>query len=92
MRRLVSDRGTVFVVDERVQDVFTAPGDEVEQMMYGFSVVPCLQVGRVETPSVATGTVIRRSTRDKDAREAGFTEIEDPDIENPFYRFYRMRG
>lgn len=92
MRRLVSDRGTVFVVDERVQDVFTAPGDEVEQMMYGFSVVHCLQVGRVETPSVATGTVIRRSTMEKYAREAGFTEIEELDIENPFYRFYRMRG
>ena len=92
MRRLVGGRGAVLVVDERVQDTFTAPGDEVEQMMYGFSVVHCLQVGRVETPSVATGTVIRRSTMEKYAREAGFTEIEELDIENPYYRFYRMRG
>jgi 2-polyprenyl-3-methyl-5-hydroxy-6-metoxy-1,4-benzoquinol methylase len=92
MRRLVGDRGAVLVVDERVQDAFTAPADEVEQMMYGFSVVHCLQVGRVETPSVATGTVIRRSTMEKYAREAGFTEIEELDIDNPFYRFYRMRG
>lgn len=92
MRRLVGDRGAVFVVDERVQDTFTAPGDEVEQMMYGFSVVHCLQVGRVETPSVATGTVIRRSTMEKYAREAGFTEVEELELEDPFYRFYRMRG
>ncbi|MCA9860065.1 MAG: methyltransferase domain-containing protein [Thermomicrobiales bacterium] len=92
MRRLVGDRGAVFVADERVQDTFTAPADEVEQMMYGFSVVHCLQVGRVETPSVATGTVIRRSIMETYAREAGFSEIEELDIENPFYRFYRMRG
>jgi ubiquinone/menaquinone biosynthesis C-methylase UbiE len=92
MRRLVGDRGAVLVVDERVQEVFTAPADEVEQFMYGFSVVHCLQVGRVETPSVATGTVIRRSTMETYAREAGFSEIEELAIENPFYRFYRMRG
>ena len=92
MRRLVGDRGAVFVVDERVQDVFTAPADEVEQMMYGFSVVHCLQVGRVETPSVATGTVIRRSTMEQYARASGFTDVEELEIENPFYRFYRMRG
>ena len=92
MRRLVGDRGAVLVVDERVQDTFIAPADEVEQMMYGFSVVHCLPVGRVETPSVATGTVIRRSTMERFARDAGFTAIEELDIENPFYRFYRMRG
>ncbi len=92
MRRLVGNRGAVLVGDGRVQDTFTAPADEVELMMYGFSVAHCLQVGRVESPSVATGAVIRRSTMEKYAREAGFTEIEELEIDNPFLRFYRMRG
>ena len=56
MRRLVGDGGTVLIVDERVADQFTAPGDDVERLMYGFSVFHCLAVGREEQPSAATGT------------------------------------
>jgi SAM-dependent methyltransferase len=92
MRRLVGDRGAVLVVDEKVQDDFTVPGDDIERMMYGFSVFHCLPVGRVETPSAATGTMIRRSIMGRYALEAGFTEIEVLPIEHGFYRFYRMRG
>jgi hypothetical protein len=92
MRRLVGDRGAVLVVDEKVQDDFTVPGDDIERMMYGFSVFHCLPVGRVETPSAATGTMIRRSIMGRYALEAGFTEIEVLPIENDVYRFYRMRG
>ncbi len=32
--------GAVLVADERVADAFAAPGDEVERMMYGWSVTP----------------------------------------------------
>ncbi len=92
MRRLVGGRGAVLVVDEKVQDEFTVPGDDVERLMYGFSILHCLPVGRVESPSVATGTVIRRSIMEGYAREAGFTDIELLPIDNDFYRFYRMRG
>jgi ubiquinone/menaquinone biosynthesis C-methylase UbiE len=92
MRRLVGDRGAVLVVDEKVQDAFTVPGDDVERMMYGFSVLHCLPVGRVDTPSKETGAVIRQSIMESYAREAGFTDIEVLPIENDFYRFYRMRG
>src|SRR4029079_6941928 len=89
MRRLVGGRGAVLVVDEKVQDEFTVPGDDVERLMYGFSILQCLPVGRVESPSVATGTVIRRSIMEGYAREAGFTDIELLPIDNDFYR---MRG
>lgn len=92
MRRLVGDRGAVLVVDEKVQHEFTVPGDDVERLMYGFSVLHCLPVGRVETPSVATGTMIRQPIMEGYALEAGFAEIEVLPIENDFYRFYRMRG
>lgn len=92
MRRLVGDRGAVLVADEKVQHEFTVPGDDVERMMYGFSILHCLPVGRVETPSVETGAIIRQSIMEGYALEAGFTEIEVLPIESDFFRFYRMRG
>jgi len=39
MRRLVGNRGAVLVVAEKVADRFTAPGDDVERFMYGFSLL-----------------------------------------------------
>ena len=35
LRSLVADGGAVLVMDERVAESFTAPGDEVERLMYG---------------------------------------------------------
>ena len=74
MRRLVGEGGTVLIVDERVPDTFAPNGDAVERMMYGFSVLHCLPVGMVETPSAETGTVMRRPTFHRYAQEAGFTQ------------------
>ena len=50
MRRLVGPAGTVLIVDEKVADTFTAPGDDVERFEYGFSILHCLPVGMVEKP------------------------------------------
>jgi hypothetical protein len=80
----------VLVVDERVGDVFTPNGNEVEWMMYGWSVLHCLPVGMAEEPSAATGTVMRTDTLRQYAREAGFREVEVLPIENFFFRFYRL--
>lgn len=90
MRRLVGERGTVLIVDERVPDTFAPNGDAVERMMYGFSVLHCLPVGMVETPSAETGTVMRRPTFHRYAEEAGFTNVDELPIENDFFRFYRL--
>ena len=60
MLRLVGPRGTALVMDERVDDEFSAPGDEIHRLMYGFSFLH-LPVGMMEQPSVATGTVMRPS-------------------------------
>ncbi len=90
MRRLVGDEGTVLIVDEKVADTFSAPGDDVERYMYGFSVLHCLPVGLAEQPSVGTGTVIRESTMRKYADEAGFQRVEILPVESDFFRFYRM--
>jgi 2-polyprenyl-3-methyl-5-hydroxy-6-metoxy-1,4-benzoquinol methylase len=92
MRSLLSDDGALLVADERVAEEFTAPGDEVERVMYGFSVFHCLAVGLDEQPSAATGTVMRPDTLRGYAEEAGFTRFEVLPIENDFWRFYRLEG
>ena len=92
MRRLVGPGGTVLIVDERVPDSFAPNGDAVERMMYGFSVLHCLPVGMVETPSAETGTVMRRPTFRRYAEEAGFASVDELPIANDFFRFYRLIG
>jgi 2-polyprenyl-3-methyl-5-hydroxy-6-metoxy-1,4-benzoquinol methylase len=92
MRRLVGPGGTVLIVDERVPDTFAPHGDEVERLMYGFSVLHCLPVGMVERPSAETGAVMRRSTFRRYAEEAGFSEVDELPIDNDFFRFYRLTG
>ena len=90
MRRLVGEGGTVLIVDEKVADRFTAPGDDVERVMYGWSILHCLPVGMVEQPSAATGTVMRRETLRRYAEEAGFRGVDVLPVEHDFFRFYRL--
>jgi 2-polyprenyl-3-methyl-5-hydroxy-6-metoxy-1,4-benzoquinol methylase len=90
MRSMVSSDGAVLVVDERVAEEFTAPSDEIERLMYGFSILHCLPVGMAEQPSVGTGTVMRPAILRRYASEAGFSEVEVLPIEHDIWRFYRL--
>ncbi len=90
MRRLASDDATVIVVDERVGETFTPEGNDVEWMMYGWSVLHCLPVGMADHPSVGTGTVMRVDTLRQYARQAGFSDVEVLPIENFFFNVYRL--
>ncbi len=90
MRSVVGEDGKVIVVDERVGESFTAPGDEIERLYYGFSILHCLPVGMAEQPSAGTGTVMRPETLRRYAAEAGFSRVEDLPIENEMWRFYRL--
>jgi 2-polyprenyl-3-methyl-5-hydroxy-6-metoxy-1,4-benzoquinol methylase len=90
MRSMAGEDGAVLVVDERVGEDYTAPSDEIERLMYGFSIVHCLPVGMSEQPSAATGTVMRPETLRRYAAEAGFSRVEILPIENDLWRFYRM--
>jgi len=90
MRRLVRPGGTVLVMDENVAETFTAPGGEVERLMYGYSLTCCLPDSLSSRPSVGTGTVMRPATLEGYARSAGFTGIEVLPVENDFFRFYRL--
>jgi SAM-dependent methyltransferase len=90
IRGLLEDGGVALVADERVADEFTAPGDEVERVMYGWSILHCLPVGREEQPSAETGTAMRESTFRRYAEEAGFSNVQVVPIEHDFWRFYRL--
>ena len=92
LRGLVAEDGAVVVMDERVADVFTAPGDEVERLMYTYSVLCCLPVGLADTPSAGTGTVMRTDTLRRYAADAGFAEVDVLPIEHEVFRFYRLVG
>ena len=90
MRRLTEGGGTCIVVDERVDETFQAPGDELHRFMYTASVLHCLPAVMTEQPSPGTGTVMHPSTMRRYAREAGFADAEILPIENDFWRFYRL--
>jgi len=79
------------VMDEAVADAFAPDGDELERLMYGFSVFVCLPDGLSSPPSVGTGTVMRPSTLQAYGEQAGFTGFEILPIEDfGFWRFYRL--
>ena len=85
-----SQGGAVIIADGRVADTFTAPGDDVERYMYGFSALHCLPVGMVDLPSVETGTVMRPQTLRGYATEAGFSAVEILPVPFDFWYFYRL--
>jgi 2-polyprenyl-3-methyl-5-hydroxy-6-metoxy-1,4-benzoquinol methylase len=89
-RRLVKPDGTVLVMDEKVPEEFTGPGDQIEQFMYGVSMIVCLPDGMSHENSVGTGTVMRPATLRSYAQQAGFRDIEVLPIEHDMLRFYRL--
>ena len=92
MRAMAGEHGTVVVMDERVGERFTGEPDPLEQLFYGFSLICCLPDGRDAEESVATGTVMRPSTLDRYARDAGFAGADVLDLEHDAFRFYRLVG
>jgi hypothetical protein len=89
-RLALADGGSVLVADERVAERFAVPGDEIERLNYGFSVLHCLAVGSLDPDSAGTGTVMRPDTVRAYAAEAGFSRVEVLPIEHDFWRFYRL--
>ena len=88
--RCSSPAGRSIVADERTEDTFTAPASETERLFYAYSVLCCLPSAMEDETSVGTGTVMRRSTFERYAEEAGFGEVSLLPIEHDFLRFYRL--
>ena len=91
MRHLGKPDAVHLVMDEKVADTFEAPTDNpVERLMYAASVLHCLPVGRTESPSAATGTVMRPATFTAYATRAGFCSVEITPIDHDLFRFYHL--
>jgi SAM-dependent methyltransferase len=90
MRSMAGDAGAVIVMDEAVAHEFTAPGDETERIMYGFSTLVCLPDGMSHPGSVGTGTVMRPSVFEGYATDAGFGRVEILPIDAGLWRLYRL--
>jgi 2-polyprenyl-3-methyl-5-hydroxy-6-metoxy-1,4-benzoquinol methylase len=92
IRAILAPGGCLIVGDERASETFNAPGDELQRLLYGFSILHCLPASRTETPSAATGTVLRPATLRVYATEAGFRDVQILPVEHDMWRFYRLAG
>lgn len=90
MREMAGDDGAVMVMDERTADELAAPAELYERFLYGVSLFVCLPDGLSTPGSVGTGTVMRPSVLRGYAQAAGFSDIEVLDVDNDFFRFYRL--
>jgi len=91
VRRALAGDGAVLVADELVEPAFSAPGGELERMMYGWSITHCLPTQMAEQPSAALGTVLREDTVRVLAAEAGFARTRVLDVDGGFFRIYELR-
>ena len=91
LRRALAPGGSVIVADEKVGEHFHAPADDIERLMYGWSIVHCLPVSMAERPSAAIGTVIREQTVRALATAAGLTRVDVLPVDGGFFRLYRLR-
>lgn len=84
--------GAPFIVmDEAVSDEFTGPADDVDKIMYAYSLFVCLPDGMSSPRSAGTGTVLRPTTLAGYARDAGFAHVDVLPIDDfGFFRFYRL--
>jgi len=91
IRRAVKPDSHVVIMDEAVAPAFAPDGDDVERVMYGYSIFVCLPDSLSTPGSVGTGTVMRQSTLEGYALEAGFSSIEELPIEGfAAFRFTRL--
>jgi 2-polyprenyl-3-methyl-5-hydroxy-6-metoxy-1,4-benzoquinol methylase len=91
IQALLAPGGAALIADERVGEQFSAPGDDVERLNYGFSVLHCLASSMCEPGPAGTGTVMRPGTLRQYAQQAGFEQVEILPIENDFWRFYLLK-
>jgi 2-polyprenyl-3-methyl-5-hydroxy-6-metoxy-1,4-benzoquinol methylase len=91
MRHAAKPDAVVIVIDEAADPVLTAPADEIQRLLYGFSLLICLPDSLAHTPSAATGAVMRPATLTNYADAAGFTGAEPLKVtDTGFWTIYRL--
>lgn len=89
-RSLLAPGGAVLVGDEAGPEEYAAPADDRTRLQYAVSVLHCLPATWAEDAASPNGTVLRPSTVQRWAREAGFEGAEQLPVEHPFWRFFRL--
>ena len=89
-RSMLADGGSVLILDELVEDEFTAPASALEQYHYGWSLMSCLPDAMGDPDSAATGAVMRPDTLRRYATEAGFSQTHVLPFHTDLFRFYRL--
>jgi len=92
MRSMRADGAAVLVADEKVAGAFTAPGDEVERFVYGWSALYSLPASLVTPGSAGTGAAMRPDTLRRYAREAGYGDVTVLPVNHELWRLYRLDG
>ena len=82
--------GTVLIADMKAADRFTAPGGDLDRLLYGFSLLICLPDSMSTPGSAATGTVLRPGTLRDYAAQAGYARIDTLPIDHDLWRFYHL--
>ncbi len=90
-RRALRGDGSMLVVDERVRDRFDGMPDRGDAYYYGWSIFDCLPAGRAQSPSAATGTVMRPDVLRGYADAAGFSRFEVLPIQHDAFRLYLLQ-
>jgi 2-polyprenyl-3-methyl-5-hydroxy-6-metoxy-1,4-benzoquinol methylase len=91
MRQAAKPDAVVILVDEAADPVLTTPGDEVQRLLYGFSLLICLPDTLSSQPSAATGAVMRPATLDGYVKAAGFTDASRLNVTGTgFWNMYRL--
>ncbi|MFE0751292.1 class I SAM-dependent methyltransferase [Gordonia sp. NPDC058843] len=91
VRGSLAPGASLIVMDEAVSEEFAGPADDLDKIMYGFSLLVCLPDSMSSPPSAATGTVFRSSILRQYAQDAGYTGVEVLPIEDfSFFRFYEL--
>jgi SAM-dependent methyltransferase len=91
LRHLGTNDAVYLVMDEKVQEEFDPSTENpMERFFYAASVLHCLPVGRSESPSASTGTVMRPDTLRSYASAAGFSSVQILPIEHDLFRFYQL--
>ena len=90
MRRRAGRGGTVLIADMKAARQFPAPGDDLERLLYRFSLLICLPDSMSSPGSAATGTVLRPGTVRDYAIQAGYTRIDTLPVDHDLWHFYHL--
>ena len=90
MREMANPGGTVFIADEAAGEGFSENKNLMGRFCYNVSVLHCLPQAMVYPRAAGTGTAISENTVRTYAHKAGYSDVSVLEIENPFFRFYKL--